>query len=33
MPNKPTVPIDINILLDVLQKREPFYDSSAQLSP
>lgn len=31
MPNKPGILIDINILLDVLQKREPFYDASAQL--
>jgi predicted nucleic acid-binding protein len=29
MANKPTVLIDINILLDVLQKREPFYSASA----
>ncbi len=31
MPNKPIVLIDINILLDVLQKREPFYETSARL--
>ena len=31
MPNKPVVLIDINILLDVLQKREPFYKTSAHL--
>ena len=31
MPNKPIVLIDINILLDVLQKREPFYETSAHL--
>lgn len=31
MPNKPVVLIDINILLDVLQKREPFYETSAHL--
>jgi len=36
MPNKPIVlidinMIDINILLDVLQKREPFYEPSAHL--
>jgi len=31
MPNKPTVLIDINILLDVLQKREQFYEASARL--
>jgi predicted nucleic acid-binding protein len=31
MPNKPIVLIDINILLDVLQKREPFYEPSAHL--
>jgi len=31
MPNKPIILIDINILLDVLQKREPFYDISAHL--
>jgi predicted nucleic acid-binding protein len=31
MANKPTVLIDLNILLDVLQKREPFYETSAGL--
>jgi predicted nucleic acid-binding protein len=31
MSNKPIVLIDINILLDVLQKREPFYETSAHL--
>jgi hypothetical protein len=31
MPNKPIVLVDINILLDVLQKREPFYETSAHL--
>ena len=31
MGNKPCVLIDLNILLDVLQKREPFYDTSAGL--
>jgi predicted nucleic acid-binding protein len=31
MPNKPVVLIDLNILLDVLQKREPFFESSAGL--
>jgi predicted nucleic acid-binding protein len=31
MPNKPVVLIDLNILLDVLQKREPFFESSANL--
>ena len=31
MPGKPVVLIDINILLDVLQKREPFYEASAHL--
>jgi predicted nucleic acid-binding protein len=31
MPNKPGILIDINILLDVLQKREPFYEASALL--
>ncbi len=31
MPNKPTIMIDLNILLDVLQKREPFYNASAHL--
>ncbi|MCX6054189.1 MAG: PIN domain-containing protein [Chloroflexi bacterium] len=31
MPNKPTVLIDLNILLDVLQKREPFFETSAHL--
>ena len=29
MANKPIVLIDLNILLDVLQKREPFYETSA----
>jgi predicted nucleic acid-binding protein len=31
MPGKPVALIDINILLDVLQKREPFYEISAHL--
>jgi predicted nucleic acid-binding protein len=31
MSSKPIVLIDINILLDVLQKREPFYETSAHL--
>lgn len=31
MRDKPGVLIDLTILLDVLQKREPFYASSAQL--
>jgi predicted nucleic acid-binding protein len=31
MPHKPVVLIDINILLDVLQKRELFHETSAQL--
>lgn len=31
MANKPVVLIDLNILLDVLQKREPFYEASASL--
>ena len=31
MRNKPIILIDINILLDVLQKREPFYETSAHL--
>lgn len=31
MAKKPAVLIDINILLDVMQKREPFYQSSAGL--
>jgi predicted nucleic acid-binding protein len=31
MANKPVVLIDLNILLDVLQKREPFYEASAGL--
>ena len=31
MGDKPGVLIDLNILLDVLQKREPFYAASAQL--
>lgn len=31
MAKKPVVLIDINILLDVLQKREPFYETSAGL--
>ena len=31
MANKPRVLIDINILLDVLQQREPFYRASAGL--
>lgn len=31
MARKPIILIDINILLDVLQKRDPFYDASAHL--
>jgi predicted nucleic acid-binding protein len=31
MVDKPTVLIDLNIVLDVLQKREPFYSASANL--
>ena len=31
MIKKPFVLIDLNILLDVLQKREPFYENSAKL--
>lgn len=31
MANKPAVLIDLNVLLDVLQKREPFFDTSAGL--
>ncbi|MGA2488825.1 MAG: PIN domain-containing protein [Anaerolineales bacterium] len=31
MANKSTILIDLNILLDVLQKREPFYETSAGL--
>jgi predicted nucleic acid-binding protein len=31
MADNPTILIDINILLDVLQLREPFYESSARL--
>ncbi len=28
---KAVIFIDLNIILDVLQKREPFYEASAQL--
>lgn len=31
MDSKPLVLIDLNIILDVLQKREPFFEASAQL--
>lgn len=31
MANKPSILIDLNILLDVLQKREPFFENSARL--
>jgi predicted nucleic acid-binding protein len=31
MDSKPSILMDINILLDVLQKREPFYETSAQV--
>jgi predicted nucleic acid-binding protein len=31
MANKPCILIDINVLLDVLQKREPFFETSAGL--
>lgn len=31
MANRPTVLIDLNVLLDILQRREPFFESSAGL--
>jgi predicted nucleic acid-binding protein len=31
MGSKPTILIDLNVLLDVLQKREPFFKTSAEL--
>jgi predicted nucleic acid-binding protein len=31
MAKKPTILIDLNIILDVLQKREPFYETSTGL--
>jgi predicted nucleic acid-binding protein len=31
MAAKPVIFIDLNIILDVLQKRDPFYESSARL--
>lgn len=31
MPAKPRVLIDLNVILDVLQQREPFYETSARL--
>jgi predicted nucleic acid-binding protein len=31
MPDRPKVLVDLNIILDVLQKREPFYETSARL--
>jgi predicted nucleic acid-binding protein len=31
MDNKPSVLIDLNILLDVFQKREPFYENSVRV--
>jgi predicted nucleic acid-binding protein len=31
MASKPSILIDINVFLDVLQKREPFYNASAEL--
>jgi predicted nucleic acid-binding protein len=31
MPNRPKVMIDLNVILDVLQKRDPFYETSAAL--
>lgn len=31
MADRPVVLIDLNIILDVLQKREPFYEASARL--
>jgi predicted nucleic acid-binding protein len=31
MANKPKVMIDLNVILDVLQKRNPFYETSAAL--
>jgi hypothetical protein len=30
-PEQPTVVFDINVVLDVLQRRKPFYDASAAL--
>jgi predicted nucleic acid-binding protein len=31
MANKPKIMIDLNVILDVLQKRNPFYETSAAL--
>lgn len=31
MPDKPCVLVDVNIFLDVLQRREPFFEASARL--
>jgi predicted nucleic acid-binding protein len=31
MGNKPCILVDLNVILDVLQKREPFYEASASL--
>lgn len=31
MSNKPILLVDINVVVDVLQKREPFYNASSQL--
>jgi len=31
MPAKTTILVDLNIMLDVLQKRDPFYETSAKL--
>ena len=31
MVDKPVILVDINVILDVLQKREPFYQASAEL--
>ena len=31
MANKPKIMIDLNVILDVLQKRHPFYETSAAL--
>ena len=31
MANRPSVIVDLNVILDVLQQREPFYESSAAL--
>ncbi len=31
MANKPTILVDLNVIIDVVQQRQPFYEASAQV--